>query len=939
MIYRTNHRNKLYPYRCLNLRLLGLCLLIAVFLVSCGRKPIRFTPQQRKATETLVRSAGSIDSLVSLQKRLEGSGDYLGSIVALRECGKQYRNESRFEEALNVHSEGLRQAESIRDTLEWVQALNNIGTDYRRMGMLDVAQDYHYRARILSEECSDTSFTAKKNRLVSINGLGNIYLTMRNYERADSAFRLALKGEKELNSALGQAINYANLGAIFEDSGQLDSAWASYRLSMKYNEKAGSRLGVALCHIYFGSLYEKEHQLGEARKEYETAYQMLEESKDEWHFLNTLVSLAGIYSLTGNDTKAIEYLEKAVSIAEQIKSVEHLVDINTLYYKHFKRKNDYRKALQYYEQAIVMQDSLLNMKMINRIQNTSLNIERSRQEREMNAARMRLQEERAVRNRAYIVVGFLLVMIVLLLYIHWLRSQSNKALKQISQIRENFFTNITHELRSPLTIILGLSHDLQQTDSYAKVKEKAQSIERQGNELLTLINQLLDISKIKSSVIVPDWKNGKVTRRISMIVESYRNFAERKNIDLQFFAKEDVEMDFVPDYMNKVIGNLLSNAIKFTPEYGKVSISIWQENDLLKIEISDTGEGMDETAVAHAFEPFYQAESQSQHIGTGVGLSLVKQIMDVLEGEISVKSKVGYGTTFHLELPIRNNCKQEDSAVLNQQPILPKPEIVLEDNEPEENQTSILVIEDNRDIASYIGSLFDNRYAVSYATHGREGLEKALNIVPDLIIADIMVPGMSGLEVCREIRANEIVNHIPIIIVTAKVTDAERLKGVEAGADAYLTKPFNSEELRSLVDKQLERHRRLRMKYEGNSSLEKEGNPTLTDSERLFLAKTVDQIYLFMDRGKLNVNMLAGNLCMSPRQFHRKILALTGETPASYILRIKMQRARQLLESRPAMTIEEVAEKSGFDHASSFYHAFKKMYGITPSSFRKGCGL
>ena len=328
MKYITKYRKRLSSYSNLAPGILGIWSMTAIILVSCVRGPVSITQEERMAAEALVQSAGGIDSLATLQKRLESKGDRFGSIVVLREWGKELRDESRFEEALHVHSEGLKQAEAIGDTLERVMALNNIGTDYRRMGMLDVAQDYHYRARILSEEHSDTSYMAKKNRLVSINGLGNIYLTMKNYERADSAFRLALEGEKELDSPLGQAINYANLGAIFEDRGLLDSAWVSYRLSMRFNEEAGSQLGIALCHIYFGSLYEKESLFDKARDEYETAYIILEGSKDEWHFLNTLVALANIYSLTGNDAKATDYLENARIIAERIKSLEHLVEIN-----------------------------------------------------------------------------------------------------------------------------------------------------------------------------------------------------------------------------------------------------------------------------------------------------------------------------------------------------------------------------------------------------------------------------------------------------------------------------------------------------------------------------------------------------------------------------------------------------------------------------------
>ena len=212
--------------KCYRLILNSLVAFISVcfLLISCGKKPVSFTPAERNVADSIVRSTHGIDSLASLQKRLESEGDRLGSIIALREWGKALRNESRFEEALSVHSKGQQQAEAVGDTLEWVQALNNIGTDYRRMGVLDVAQEYHYRAWMLSEECTDTSFTARKNRVVSLNGLGNIYMTLGNYERADSTLRMALEGERLLHSSLGQAINYANLGSIFEHRGQTDSA-------------------------------------------------------------------------------------------------------------------------------------------------------------------------------------------------------------------------------------------------------------------------------------------------------------------------------------------------------------------------------------------------------------------------------------------------------------------------------------------------------------------------------------------------------------------------------------------------------------------------------------------------------------------------------------------------------------------------------------------
>lgn len=920
---------------------------ISVLLVSCGKKPAVSTSADRKTADSIVRATRGIDSLALLQKRMESKGDRLGSIIALREWGKALRNESRFEEALNVHSKGQQQAKAAGDTLEWVQALNNIGTDYRRMGVLDVAQEYHYRAWMLSEEYTDTSFTAKKNRVVSLNGLGNIYMTLGNYERADSVLRLALKGERQLHSAVGQAINYANLGFIFEHRGQIDSAWTYYRKSMELNQEAGSELGISLCHTYFGSLYEKAQQYGTATEEYETAYRMMKDLKDEWHALNPLIALAGIYHTTGNHAKEMEYLGKAKTIAECIKSPEHLAEIHTLYYKHYKRTGDYRTALSSYEQAIAMQDSVLNMEKVNRIQNTSLNIERNRQEREMGEARYKLEQERTARYVGFAVLGLVLLvlagMLIMVLYTGRLRNRSHLALQKLSALRENFFTNITHEFRTPLTMILGLSHDLQGlSDCPGEIIDKAKTIERQGRGLLTLINQLLDISKIKSAVGNPDWKNGDITAHLTMIIESYRDYARSRNIDLHFLAREAVKMDFVPDYVNKVMNNLLSNAFKFTPEYGKVSVSVWCEGNRLFLDVSDTGQGMDKETLTHVFEPFYQAETEARNIGTGVGLALVKQIVDTVRGTITVESETGKGTIFHISVPIHNDNKRRIiETPENNTPLLPEKETMLSDSESGDNQCRLLVIEDNQDVAAYIGSLFSDRYAVAYSGNGKEGMEKALDLVPDLIITDLMMPGMDGLEMCRQVRANEIINHIPIIVVTAKITEEERIKGLEAGADAYLAKPFNSEELRTRVEKLLDGRRLLREKFSQMMATyqddEKEETTQRSAADLRFLAKVSDVIYLQLNRGKkVEVSQIASAMYMSSRQFYRKINALTDNTPTAYIQRVKIKKAKSLLDRDAQMSFGEIADRCGFNDYSNFVRTFKNAYGVTPTEYRQG---
>ena len=925
----------------------SLALVSVFFLVrSCGKKPTAFTPEERREADSIVRSVHSVDSLALLQKQLERSGKKLGSIVALREWGKALRNESRFEEALSVHSTGQQLAEAAGDTLELVQALNNVGTDYRRMGVLDVAQEYHYRAWKLSEECADTSFTARKNRVVSLNGLGNAYLTLGNYERADSALRMALAGERSLHSTVGQAINYANIGSIFEHYGKMDSARVYYLKSMALNTEAGNTLGISLCHTYFGSLYEKAGQYGKAMAEYETASQMMQASKDEWHALNSLIALAGIHHAMGNNAKAMAYLGKARQMAESIKSTEHLAEIYTLYYKTYKQTGDSRAALASHEKATAMQDSVLDMEKVNRIQNTSLRIERNRQDRQMDEARRRLEQERTTRYIGYAVLGLGLLglagVLAMVLYTNRLRRRNHQELKRMSALRENFFTNITHEFRTPLTVILGLSRELQSSGK-AEVRDKAQTIERQGNGLLTLINQLLDISKIKSAVGNPDWKNGNMMTYLAMIVESYRGYARSRNIDLQFFPKDEVVMDFVPNYVVKVMNNLLSNAFKFTPEYGKVSVLAWCENQQLFVDVADTGKGMDKEVAAHVFEPFYQDESEIQNIGTGVGLALVRQIMNAVDGTITVESEVGKGSTFHVSMPIHNRCRQQAMPPAESNtPLLPKVAEAPTDSTGKENDCRLLVIEDNCDIAAYIGSLFADHCAIFYADNGKEGLKKALDLVPDLIITDLMMPGMDGLEVCRQVRRNEIINHIPIIVVTAKITEEERIEGIEAGADAYLSKPFSAEELTTRAEQLLAGRRLLQEKFAKVSVELRKGeeHPAELTKEReadlRFLAKVTSVVHTQLSRNKnADVSAIASSMCMSPRQFHRKINALTGYSPSVYIQHLKIKRACNMLDKYPKMGLGDVAEQCGFDSYPNFVRAFKSVRGETPSDYRK----
>lgn len=958
--------------------LLWLCVAMYLLLaVSCGTNTTNTNLEARVVADSLVKAADSDNALDSLKKIFAKQGNILGQARVLREQGRRARNESRFDTALQLHSQGLELAEAARDTLEIVQTLNNIGTNYRRLGILDAAAEYHQRALYLSEEQGDTTTIGKKNRVMALNGLGNVYMTLGNHERADSVLREALKGEKQLGSATGQAINYGNLGNIYEQQGLYDSAWYYYRCSMAYNRAAKNTLGIALCHTYYGSLYEKEQHYDKAIAEYNAADSTLRTSKDEWHILNIQLALARVYIATQQPSAALHHLHTAEQVAKRIKSTEHSAEIHLLYYQLHQQQGNYQAALAHHVRATALQDSVVDMNKLNHIQHLSLSIERRRQAQQIELAEQRIAQEQRTKHTNFVtflsITLAALTLTGLLIYILRLRTRSHRALKQLSQMRETFFTNITHELRTPLTVILGLGQDLVQDKAVPEtIQTKAHNIVRQGNILLELINQLLDIAKLKAAISEPEWRHGDLAAYVAMIVESYQDYANSKHLTLSYEMQDMVAMDFVPDYITKILNNLISNAIKYTHASGSICIRIVCHDERATISVSDTGIGIAPEALKHVFEPFYQVNHQGQYLGTGVGLALVQQAASAMGGSVQVESSLGVGSTFSVSLPMKYGHSQWPAPKplthwlhrLAKHEAAPTESLAVEANtthrgtasDSDNERPRVLIIEDHHDVAQYIGSQLTTAYDVCYASNGQEGLNIAHENVPDLVITDLMMPELDGLSVCRALRGNELTSHVPIIVVTAKVTEADRIEGLRVGADAYMGKPFNGDELRIRVANLLEQRRHLREKYaqatqllpstqtlDANQPLsDTQTRHTATKAEELFTAldhqflnKTTDAILVLMEQRSLSVNTLAERLCISQRQLHRKLIALTGESPTAYILRIKMQRAKLLIEKPNQLSIEEIAAHCGFEHYSGFYHAFKKTYGVSPTTYKK----
>lgn len=842
------------------------------------------------------------------------------SLATLRQQGKKERDASRYDEALRLHIRGLDMARAVGDSSEWIQALNNIATDYRRMGMLDVAQSYHYQALTLCDESADTTYQMRKNRVKALNGLGNIYLSIYSYDDADSVFRQALEGEHQLGSATGQAINYANLGSIYSARGDDEKALDYYRQSMFYNKKDSNLLGMALCHLYFGNIYERRQQYDLALREYEQSDRMMTDLKDLWHALEPRLALASVYYHTHEDAKALALLDRADATARQINSWEHIVEVHHLYFQLMQRQGRYHEALDHHLIATAYQDSILDNEKLDRIHNIGINIERTRQQEMVDMAQNELQTEKRIRQQSAWLFGLtvilLLAVISALLYVQRMRHHSMEMMREASRLREDFFTNITHEFRTPLTVILGLSRKIREnTEVPQSVSDKASTIERQGNRLLTLVTQLLDISKVKSVIGEPNWQHGNICAQVAMLLETYIDYAANRGVTLKYHYDKAIEMDFVPDYVNKVMSNLVSNALKFTPNGGTISVNLYQRGDRLHIDVSDTGHGISSDKLAHIFEPFYTTGDTGEAKGTGIGLALTQEIISHLNGTITAESQVGKGTTFHIVMPIQNRSADP----------------VTETEIGNSGKPIIVVAEDNADVADLLCTQLEPFYEVVAARDGVEALKRAGEIIPDLVITDVMMPNMDGMALARAIRANDLTAHIPIIMVTARVTEQDRIEGIKAGADAYLVKPFNTEELLTRVAKLLEQRIMLRDKYAQTITQAPVTDDAIEDH---FLARVEQVIVAHINKGEdITVTMVADDLNITARQLHRKVTGLINQSPAALIRITRINCAKTIMAAKPEMPLKSVALACGFTDYSHFAKVFRTVTGVSPTAW------
>jgi len=861
----------------------------------------------------------------------------------LRKKGRKMRETVDFANALQCQTRALEISLLLNDSLCIIQDFNQLGTTFRRIGRLERAINYHLQALSYAESISDTSATAVKSLVVSLNGLGNAYLTLGDNEQAERCFRRALKGESQLQSHLGMAINYANLGSIKDRYSDLDSARWYYNKSLEENIAANSTMGQGLCHVYLGNNLERRNQLKDAEAEFLEARKLLLDDQDRWHAVEPTLALGENLLLQGRVKEALVYAEEALQCANEMNSIEILKSAYDLQARLQEKQGNLREALNLYKEARAWTDSLNASDNDHSIRNAIIGHEIAQHESEMNQLQEAIAEKEYKNDIIFWVELGLLIAFVIVAGLLWYASESRKArikaLDKLDSMRTSFLRNITHEFRTPLTVILGLSNQLKD-DQLDKPKRLHYlgCIEQQGRNLLELVNELLGLSKLMSGYGQCKWCHGDVVAFLRMSMAGYSDFARMRNVQLSLVNdQETIDMDFVPEFYGKILNNLLGNAFKYTPAECSIIVHVAKSDDQLSLRISDTGTGISPEDLPHIFELFYQGKESAMQGSTGVGLPFVKQMVQHMGGTIVVVPNEPRGTEVQIALPIRCNADSADIEPWSIEKALEK-DLVSPSNIPVQNATTskcmevdqeddslplVLVVEDNPDVAEYIQLVLKTHYRVLHATDGYDALNKVGNVLPDAIVTDLMMPGMDGYQLCQSIRQSQVLADVPIVILSARSEDADRVRGYEDGADAYLLKPFNPNELMALLARLLTQRRQMRnyvRQIISNSQAitsEKPSEEKLAQ-DHAFLQKLHSVVARQMIAGDLQVETISNLLNMSKSTFSRQVKQIAGCSASAYILQLRLDHARQLLVN-PEKTIGEISLDCGFDDMSYFW--------------------
>lgn len=910
-----------------------------------------------------------------LQKAIiANDSDQMGRIY--NNIGNTHKALGNYDLSLEAHQKSMNIKKLRGDRVGLSYSYNNIGVLYSEQDNLPMALKHFHENLMICAELG-----LKVNVAQASQNIGIVYIQQKKYREALGYLQRAEEPFVELNLKRGLSSIYNNMGVVYYNFDDPDLALVYYEKALKIGRETKDKILISDVFRNLGNIYYQKDDFSKAMDNYQKSLDIKIELGDKQDIAAANIDIGSLYLDLGQPNQSKKWCTNAYKQAIEFNYLEELMQSSKCLKKTYLKLGDIQQAYNFQEEYYDLRDSLRilqNKDEVNRLAMQyqfdkqyladSLAMAIEQQNLEL-VYQSNIDNERNQRN-VITIISFTILIIAGILY-GWLifvrrnnrklaeknliiEREKNRA-EESERAKEVFFSNISHELRTPLTLIIGPLDYLIENTEDQNIKRELTIVQRSASRLHSMINELLDLYKLESGKITLNVSSIEIVSVISQLVQSFESLATQNKLKLNFIHNTNDCIAFVDlDKLEKVLINLLSNAFKFTNGPGEITINLECENNEkdLRISVADTGIGIPNDKIDHVFDRFYQVdESYSRgYEGTGIGLSLTKELVELHNGKIWAESELEKGSVFTILIP-----KGDEEQKTNENQLDDFENIDLEvdsdnkalayladDDRPEtekEKEVStalpiVLIVEDNRDMRKYIRSCLDERlYKFAEAKDGEEGLKKAIEKVPDLIVSDVMMPKMDGNEMCRRVKMDEYTSHIPVLLVTARASVEQKIKGIETGADAYVSKPFNAKELQVWVKKLIEQRTKLRQSFMRNF---KPGfqltSEKITNIDQQFIQKAVGMVEKYISDPDFSVEKFGQEMAMSRVQLHRKLKALTDQSASQFVRTIRLTKVAEHLAVSQG-NIKETAYQFGFNNLSYLDKCFKKQFGMTPSEY------
>ncbi len=862
---------------------------------------------------------------------------------------KLYSDLHNYKDAYHYLLEGIEYAVAVNDNSSLANLYYRTGELFIIHNLNDqVAIDYLIEAKNLYQSLNPDHDVNTINLSIgdAYHSLGNDSLALSYY--ADVVHKASTTTGRTLSDA------FYKIALLYESKGESDSALACFRKCIDSNCSGCPDIYIFQALIDYAKAYMNAGDYIQAHQLLDRAKKIAEDAVVAPALVTANEALGNLFENQNMLDSSLICYQKAYTISNSIQMPEKMMSIAKAISHLYYRKKDYQRAADYMIMADNLSLNLERMKKSDELAKLEMKLEIDRNEQnriiEAKASMIEIKRQKQIRNVSIAGVVLFLIAAFILLRLYRNKKAQNRLLdqqkeeitnmaRQLHETDKNklqFFTNISHEIRTPLTLIkFPIEQLLHSPDLNPDMKDTLELVLANTNNLQQIVNQILDLRKIDNLKFELCLSDLELISFIKEIAASYDPLCQKSNCSLIVRSDvSEVHTRLDRERLFAILNNLLSNAFKYNNKEGEVVLSCHVSPQRIKFSVSDTGIGIAKDHLPLLFDRYYQTHTSHQSTGSGIGLSYVKELIDLMGGTINVTSQENIGTTVSIDIPvetisIKNNNPFEVSFIPHRN-LIDHLSKNLDLKSETKKTKKILIVEDNHDLRTFIGNMFHNDYQILFAENGDQGREQAELNNPDIIISDIMMPGLQGNELCQILKTNLQTSHIPFILLTAKDDRESQVNGYECGADDYIVKPFDSQMLVQKVENILKTHENAHKQF-SLADFNPE-NLTYPDIDKDFLKKCLSLINENLDQSGFTVEQLSSALAVSRKTLLRKIKALTGKTPSDLIKHARMSRAASLLKEKK-LRVNEVALMVGYEDTERFSSAFKQSYGKSPSSF------